>query len=411
MELSKLLQPPDSSSSSFGFLDLPLEIRNEIYSYVLTNIPIPYSRNRFRPPGMQHWRYPEPDSYTNATPQLQLPSLASSSSNRQSNTPSRQLKFVGSNNGAGKSQTKLALLRVNRQVHDEAAVVFYGGNVFKIEVSIGKRTRVRPIGAGRPRYQSVYDIYYTAPWEHLRYQFIEDEDGTTEGIFVHPPDSFYNEREDTKLFPEYLQPLQNNANVLLYPSSTYSPLVRRTHLHCRVQESLRKPSSLLNARGSSIGDDITTTSTYSLLLPFLWRLRQQLTEKATMEIELETKASLSLLGGHNQIRDNLQGIDEFMEDSLEVGYLLSRGPWKSIFKNLSPGLYDMRERVFGDCEKRPEFREEEIERMMRELDVGLFEGTFWGVREGVLTVFYPASETPVPPVIPPALLPFNSSDY
>ncbi|KAF3318658.1 hypothetical protein TWF173_006674 [Orbilia oligospora] len=178
MEASKPQTP-----SSFRFLDLPPEIRNEIYAYVLTNISIPSCGNRFRGPGMQHWRYPEQDADTPRPISLN-PSFANRPRTDEDSTNPRLFEllnrcmiYVGDISGI--PQTKLALLRVNRQIHDEAARVFYGGNVFKIEVSVAVRMRMRPVGSMHLTYPSVYDMSYTAPWERFGYQLVVDPEEST----------------------------------------------------------------------------------------------------------------------------------------------------------------------------------------------------------------------------------------
>ncbi|KAF3173289.1 hypothetical protein TWF225_005557 [Orbilia oligospora] len=386
--------------SSFRFLDLPPEIRNEIYAHVLTNISIPSCRNRFRGPGMQHWRYPERDADSPRLISLN-PGFANGPGTDEGSTNprlfellSRCMTYVGDISGI--PQTKLALLRVNRQIHDEAARVFYGGNVFKIEVSIAVRMRMRPVGSMHTTYPRVYDTSYTAPWERFGYQLLVDpEESTSKGQFIPLHNSVYDEG-DTRLSPEYLQTFQNNANLLLYPSSIYSPLIRKINIEFKIDQ------------GSLSGNnDSNTPSIQTLLLPFLWRLRQQLTEKATVEIKIDLSSYLMFLHLSRPSRafDGMPGLKTNIEDSLEAGYIFSLGPWKSTFNDIPQVLEKTWQEVLGKCKKRPEFRDDILQKMMQELDVGLREGSFWGKREGVLAVFLPM---PGAPVIPPTLVP--SSD-
>ncbi|KAF3219253.1 hypothetical protein TWF106_007094 [Orbilia oligospora] len=131
------------------FLNLPLEIKNEIYAYVLICNMIPSYETGFR-----DRRHHEQDTGTS-----------------RSVAPNPNLTI------SGNPRTKLALLRVNRQIHDEAALMFYGQNVFPIEVSAMSR-RPRAIGAMRPN-QYVYTTSYTAPWERFGYQFVVDPEEST----------------------------------------------------------------------------------------------------------------------------------------------------------------------------------------------------------------------------------------
>ncbi|EGX45727.1 hypothetical protein AOL_s00140g43 [Orbilia oligospora ATCC 24927] len=385
--------------SSFRFLDLPPEIRNEIYAYVLTNISIPSCGNRFRGPGMQHWRYPEQDADTPRPISLN-PSFANRPRTDEDSTNprlfellSRCMIYVGDVSGI--PQTKLALLRVNRQIHDEAARVFYGGNVFKIEVSVAVRMRMRPVGSMHLTYPRVYDMSYTAPWERFGYQLVVDpEESTSKGQFIPLHNSVYD-GGDTRLSPEYLQTFQNNANLLLYPSSIYSPLIRKINIVFKInQGSLRE------------NNDSNTPLIQTLLLPFLWRLRQQLTENATVEIKIDLASYLLVLhlSRPDQVFDDMLGLKTSIEDSLEAGYIFSLGPWKSTFNDIPQILEKTWQEVLGKCKKRPEFRDDILQKTMQELDVGLREGSFWGKREGVLAVFLPMPGAPSAPLIPPTLV-------
>ncbi|KAF3207896.1 hypothetical protein TWF679_008225 [Orbilia oligospora] len=225
------------------FLNLPLEIKNEIYAYVLICNMIPSYETGFR-----DRRHHEQDTGTS-----------------RSVAPNPNLTI------SGNPRTKLALLRVNRQIHDEAALMFYGQNVFPIEVSAMSR-RPRAIGAMRPN-----------------------------------------------------QP-------------------RR-----------------------------------------------------------EYKVS-----GPGLTLDDMPGLRTCIEYSLEAGYIFSLGPWKSTFIDIPRSFEKTQQEFFDKCKTRPEFRDDILQKMMQELDVELLEGSFWGKREGVLTVFLPMPEAPHAPVIPPGLVP--SSD-
>ncbi|KAK6503872.1 hypothetical protein TWF481_008875 [Arthrobotrys musiformis] len=338
------------TSNPFRFLDLPPEIRNEIYTHILVGTGVPSARGRFGPLPTRGW-------------------LAFGSVSRVKPPP---------------DPNRLSVFLVNRQVHKEAVSIFYGLNTFSIEVFVGPQSIIG--FPGDPNFQWVYGVEYAAPWEHFHYEFaVEDLTGRWVKRYKPPNNIFYDRYPETSARPsaaaELLQVSQDSPGKTIYPSKSYRPLIRKVNLTFR---DFRDPSP------NEIGGVEITSWTYSLLLPFLWRLRELLAENTTMEIEIERVEFSDSLFENMSESEKAEKL-EARRTALKAGYLFTRGPWKSTFK-LSDPLKSIHEDVFAECEKSSEFQEGALQKSMRELSVGLANSTAWGLREGILTMFYLSSQ-------------------
>ncbi|KAK6515957.1 hypothetical protein TWF281_004548 [Arthrobotrys megalospora] len=322
-----------------SFLSLPFEIRNEIYTHLLTGIDFSHPPDRFT------------DDYVFKRPE----------------------------------HSRVSIFLVNRQIHDEATRVFYSGNTFPIQISIGGY-----IHSFLPEF--TFKMDYTTPWECFGYEFeIIDYRGLKRKHFKRP---FYIscDQGDTKLSTSDLQNLQG-PGLIINPSPTYRHLIRNIRLTIRDHRLPPHEDSQVPAEF----DAETVAATQTLLLPFLWRLRQILTEKATVEIELD-RVEYGHFSKRNRNEQRIRERQLGRKKALELAYFLTLGPWKSNLKLLSNAhrLEMFREEVFGKCEKRPELQEDMLQKMMMNLKIEIDHGLIWGMRDGVLTIFDPSRPPPLP---------------
>ncbi|KAK6363445.1 hypothetical protein TWF730_000876 [Orbilia blumenaviensis] len=173
-------QPPHARG--FPFLRLPREIRDEIYSYLVLFDPQPLA----------------------STAKYFLPQFQQPLSAVRSAAPFVKLQ---------RPKLNLAIFRVNRKIHEEAARMFYRENTFPIRIIIRRPTYSMKF----PSKKGGYDVYYETLWDRVN--------------FFYHPDQHVREFQEVQEF--YLgrtfPPIQNPESELL-PASIYRPVLRKIHI-------------------------------------------------------------------------------------------------------------------------------------------------------------------------------------
>lgn len=135
----KTAMASSTNTSTFNFLLLPAELRNEIYSYLL---------HFDTPPMLPMFDYDIP-----AVPDTQ------SRWGPQSKRSPKNLWF-------GNLGISLAIFRVNKQIHDEALRFFFAENTFPIYVEVLTSPWIPKIHV---------EVSFFAPWETLKYRYVSAE--------------------------------------------------------------------------------------------------------------------------------------------------------------------------------------------------------------------------------------------
>ncbi|EGX53515.1 hypothetical protein TWF173_010456 [Orbilia oligospora] len=171
-------QPP----RPFPFLRLPREIRDEIYSYLVLFDPQPLA----------------------STAKYFLPQFQQPLSTIRSAAPLVKLQ---------RPRLDLAIFRVNRKIHEEAARMFYRENTFPIRIII----RRPGYSMKFPAKKGGFDVYYETLWDRVN--------------FFYHPDQHVREFQEVQEF--YLgrtfAPIHNPESELL-PAAIYRPVLRKVHI-------------------------------------------------------------------------------------------------------------------------------------------------------------------------------------
>ncbi|KAK6497441.1 hypothetical protein TWF481_011850 [Arthrobotrys musiformis] len=254
--------------SPFPFLSLPREIRDEVYSYLVL---------------------------------LHVPPL-----------PPSDIKIVRGSNGDHthvtpypKSKPSLSILRVNRQIHWEAAEALYSRSVFHIQT-----TAASSIAGVRPR--QYVRVYWDTPWENLvvhRNSLLRE---MSENFMRKPLISYYGPRNTHKTLegiidlegPKRAKPLWE----------LYRHLIRHVRIDVR---DLRTCAS-----DSSDEEEATRLLMRDSLLPFVEELREFIGGaggKVRVNIHVESDIEGTGEGGFERRYAGL----------VEMVWPLMNGPWRA----------------------------------------------------------------------------------
>ncbi|KAF3170546.1 hypothetical protein TWF225_004217 [Orbilia oligospora] len=254
-----------------SFLGLPREIRDEVYKYLLLFEPTPKT--------------------TSLTPLARAMLMA------QRDKPVFR-KPVSVQN---------AILCVNKQIHDEAAEIFYGFNTFAVRIKSVNHSGFQDYR--HPRFQR-FNLIYIAPWESLTFDCrakspwedpagewgnglgIRQSEGTrlpfeseNEGVRTNIPWGYsYSETIDDS-FEKSIHPIKllnaYEARTLKLPAIRYRHLIRRIELDIESQFPQLEASNELC---------YSTEYLRLMLLPALNRLENSL-EDGGRNVEVEVKVS------------------------------------------------------------------------------------------------------------------------
>ncbi|KAF3197806.1 hypothetical protein TWF106_000373 [Orbilia oligospora] len=256
--------PPSHST----FLSLPREIRDEIFSYLLICGSPPRLNN-----------YPNPIRSFDHLPS-KLP-----------------ISYI-------MRCRHLSLFRVSKQIHREAAEVFYKRNVWPIRMVIARES------AESPDCRFRLHVTYETPWEEVAYG-VGDDEGT--GKF-YDLERFYNRYGSGEL--------EDKEAILcrkpdLYPSSRYRSFLRKVRVEVidfRFHESVGEPA-------------IKIPHEDFILSPFVGKLRALL-EPAGENVVMNIKFMRDWRSGLRSTGEPNGGIDGGGVISLDTVRPLTKGAWK-----------------------------------------------------------------------------------
>ncbi|KAJ6259614.1 hypothetical protein Dda_5252 [Drechslerella dactyloides] len=292
----------------------------------------------------------------------------------------------------------LAILRVCKQVHDEATEVFYSERTFVIKV-MTMADLCGEVGG--------FNVFYTAPWERMCY--ICDYDFTTDAEGQHPVEKPILVSEYRNLFP-WSQQSWRPGTMYFGPAPRYRHLFRRIHLELDDDTDYDLlPVEDVNDAGAALGDLVTTVSS-RVLMPVAERLQLLLSEpRDNLKIDVVIESTLIMtarLGSWHQddsgriplvpervdamftgdtdhdasVRHMLEG---FYKGMMCMAWPFTRGPWKHTCKITVPhGLDELfsrtQDRLFRELEKEGGIEEKEY------WQLELRPGDSWVVKNGRL---------------------------
>ncbi|KAK6507844.1 hypothetical protein TWF481_006266 [Arthrobotrys musiformis] len=263
------------------FLRVPREIRDEIYKYLLyfplPSLPGPAPKNRW-------------STYRRLE---RRPS--------QFEDPSRNVD----------------ILRVNKQIHDEATQFLYSVNVFLVQITTGISDQDNEASRLRSGNRTVL---YDSPWETLGY-FIEDGG---DGKFI--PYSYWTFRDCPLRLKTYSYAprdvcwCRGCVEHVQDPSLFPIPAPRYRHLIRRVRIDFFETAMALAEK-----NDYEPEIARSLLLPFRYRLEEALKPVAEqVSVEIAVACIDPQLGFVFPIKD-----EKMYTQLIETMWPLTTGPWKS----------------------------------------------------------------------------------
>ncbi|KAK6516139.1 hypothetical protein TWF506_006049 [Arthrobotrys conoides] len=318
------------------FLNLPLEIRDQIYGYlVIFNIsPVPDAPNH-----ISYW-----------------------------------VPFH-------KPFLDLLILRVNKQVHDEASTVLYSRNTFPIRLKIIGTDFCKPSEHSCPNFA----VNYKTLWEDVNYHRTLDKDSVeyyTEVSRGHYP--------LTKI---------NQEQVVQTPAPRYQHLIRRAKIAIYdIRVKAFGPCDSITGQPIDIDvlprDAKWRRSVVSILMPFVRaRLSSIISdwEKAKLDIEIHP----SFLHPTSQPDAIGRNLTETEVDALNVKYLkeLAYTAWPLItlggrysLKLDHPAerrFRDIKEETLRECDDEIAFEKEEEERFK---EMNLEDSYSWAIEQGMLVI-------------------------
>ncbi|KAF3910639.1 hypothetical protein ABW21_db0205089 [Orbilia brochopaga] len=260
-----------SSNSPSPFLRLPRELRDEIYKQLLVFIT------------------PQPTRVPTLTPNI------------------ADYEYKRS-----ESAVDLTILRVSKQIHDEAAAVYYGCNTFPLCMVIMSRKQPRcyeeylSSNSGHVPMSDSFNVRFDALWERLQYHCREDTLG------IHKVADFDSPK----------------PNHELKPAARYRALVRRVHIDIidiRADTFHREVHPLNKAGRKKLR---------KVLLPLIYRLRTSFGDagsKLNMAIKLTPSQCGWLLHSKAERSPNVDSssVDlDFYRQMIETIWPLTTGPWR-----------------------------------------------------------------------------------
>ncbi|KAJ6257388.1 hypothetical protein Dda_8277 [Drechslerella dactyloides] len=203
---------------------------------------------------------------------------------------------------------KLAILRVNKQIHDEASAVLYGCSTFVFWINIKKRQTYANNDTSRDP-KTCFDGNFNAPWERLAFTRREDTVGAYRG---------YDPR--TRELPPQIE----ESDAKIQPAPRYRALLR--HVRVSVRDFCTSPDN----RTISPLSDIAREKMRRVLLPIAYRMQTSFGDagsKLNMTIELRPR-----IYKHGRLTLPVR-LDEdvdvgLYQEIIEMVWPLTTGPWQ-----------------------------------------------------------------------------------
>ncbi|KAK6535853.1 hypothetical protein TWF281_000103 [Arthrobotrys megalospora] len=312
---------------SCPLLAVPLEIRNQVYRYlVIFNIsPVP-----------------DPPKEENYWERFNTPSL------------------------------NLSILRVNKQIHDEASSILYSENVFPIKIQIVGTEFCKT----HESWSSQFSVSYETLWEDVRYfRALEDENVEYNSNKQHGHVPFTRITKD---------------QIVHLPSSRYQYLLRRAKIaiyDLRVTAFDQIPDNLPR-------DAKNRKSVMSILMPFVrGRLSGILSDKRDARIDIEIHpaflhpSSHELALARKLTEEDVDALDlKYLKDLAYTAWPLTLLSCEYDLKLAHPAerrFKDIKDEALEECHGDSQFSEKE-EEGFRETNLG---GSYsWAMEEGKLVI-------------------------
>ncbi|KAK6342421.1 hypothetical protein TWF718_007822 [Orbilia javanica] len=265
-----MTSPPPS------FLTLPLELRNEIYKYILPNTP--------PPPLMSPVQLKNPPPYCPVSHDL-------------------------------------SIMRVNQQIHSESSRILYSHTKFYIRIMTSSWSVPAQMGSVE---KTQFDVIYEDPWAEVMYYCREDGKGWYCG--------FMDFTADPKICTVF-----DDKEVESIPSPRYRHLIR--HVKIDILDTRRTPNFREPHRVASTSAT-ARAKVRKLLMPFAYRLKRILSDAGeNVEVEINFVTKLELIKREREVEGDTSGrstlknpvapiklVDHYKE-LIETSWPLTTGPW------------------------------------------------------------------------------------
>ncbi|KAK6527643.1 hypothetical protein TWF694_004625 [Orbilia ellipsospora] len=364
--------------SAFPFLLLPRELRDQIYSLLL-----------FLPPP------PAPPSSTTYS------------------------EFIDSYRPSKVPAENLTVLRLNRQIHDEAAKVLYSDNIFAIQIAVGDRVAIsvraydtREVVIPEPGYdpnvdtglRAFFDAVFESPWEaRVGYTCCENKIGR-----FRDPDDFGGSIR--------VRWQNTNEETFKIPSPRYAQLVR--HIRLDLLDTRLVRQAVADTPEYPV-TSVVKQKIPKILLAYLFRLRRALGggENVNMDINIisglsefvksrtfasedvkEYYASIGIdadkchldevqCGGDGE-EEELFCNPAYVTELIDTAWPLTLGPWKYtiILPQLLHRFQSLVPQILEKCSERVVIQENEMGRYERLKTLSTCEWVLEGGRAKVVMI-------------------------
>ncbi|KAK6347358.1 hypothetical protein TWF696_007426 [Orbilia brochopaga] len=287
--------------------------------------------------------------------------------------------------GVAPTGVDLSILRVNRQIHEEASMIFYTRNVFSVKV----------VTEGWESYQGkqCFRARWTTPWEDIGYRFAEEEGGL--GYFC--PGNYGGKLGD--------EIMQDEIKTYVYPSPRYRHLIRRVRIEvidtCFLQQSLRPLASKRdpNSKRQSVIYDLFGLRAGSGLLqrgsrkiplravfmPLACRLRSLLAA-CSAQVRIDIKISTTMLDNFDELSTKVYKELVELASPFTRGYQAANIALQIPFEEdheFDPKYEGLKEKVLRSCNRDPKLTGDGLQRFEK-VDVELMR--HWRLLKGRLVL-------------------------
>ncbi|KAK6503873.1 hypothetical protein TWF481_008876 [Arthrobotrys musiformis] len=298
-----------------------------------------------------------------------------------------------------------SILHVNKQIYSEVKEFLYRRHFLKIDIDLNNWFSNNDTKISTR-------VVYQSPWEDVMYRNVVDLAADTREKYYVAGERGLADDYDSAVGEDegYIKP-ENTTSITLGPRPEYQQYIR----HIRIV-ILDNRWSNRNNEGLSIAKLRASTRSDSrlLLLPFLLRLREILSDHATVDITVFSPEAH--LWGYTLIEDlEKEAARESHEQTIETAFLLTRGPWKSTMELVQSHLEytfpGIEQEVASKCEAYPEYQETTLQQAFKELNVDIPGGAWWGYKRGKRMLFRPDRYSAFPNFPPWEASPSYHSPY